>query len=85
MAVDPFQVRVSVNHDLNRMVDDISADVSRELAMSINNKLLGEVCAYLCGTADIEYIRDVFTVLAQDSRFSEKVTALRAARRIGVK
>jgi hypothetical protein len=78
-------VTVSVNHDLNRMVDDITATVSQDLALELNRKLLGEVCAHLFGTADIEYVRDVFTVLAKDSQFSEKVTALRTARRIGAK
>ena len=77
-------VTVAIDHDINRMTNTITA-ISGELYHQINRKLLSEVCEQLFGTTDVEYVRDVFAVLARDARLAKKITALRTARRIGVR
>lgn len=77
-------VTVSINHDIARMTDNIAAQVSHDLAQGIG-QALGEVCAHLFGSADVELVRDTFEVLLRDPVIQERVVSLRAARRIGVK
>jgi len=83
MAISP--VTISVNHDIARMTDNITASVSNELSMQINRKLLGEVCENLFGTADVELVRDIFEAVRLDPDIQDRVVSIRAARRIGVK
>ena len=82
---NPNSVTVSADYDINRMTNTITANVSGDLFQQISRKLLGEVCEQLFGTPDVEYVRDVFAVLARDARLAEKITALRTARRIGAR
>lgn len=83
MAISP--ATISISHDMARMTDDIAARVSHDLAQEINRKALGEVCAHLFGTADVELVRDIFEALRLDPKIQDRVVSIRAARRIGVK
>ena len=76
---------VCIDHDINRMTDRIAASVSLDLASAINRKLLGEVCENMFGIADVELVRDTFEAIRLDPKIQDRVLAIRAARRIGVK
>lgn len=75
----------SISHDTIHMADNIAADISHDLSMQINRKLLGVVCENLFGTADVELVRDTFEAIRLDPEIQARVIAIRAARRIGVK
>ena len=78
-------VAIDINHDINRMTDRIAANVSIDLASAINRKILGEVCENMFGMADMELVRDTFEAIRLDPKIQDRVLAIRAARRIGVK
>jgi hypothetical protein len=78
-------ITVSIDHNVNRMTDRIAASVSLDLASAINRKILGEVCENMFGMADVELVRDTFEAIRLDPEIQDRVVAIRAARRIGVK
>tara|TARA_R110000868_G_scaffold58744_1_gene180986 strand:- start:90 stop:344 length:255 start_codon:yes stop_codon:yes gene_type:complete len=78
-------ITVQVQHDMNQITDRIAANVSIDLASAINRKILGEVCENMFGTADMELVRDTFEAIRLDPKIQDRVLAIRAARRIGVK
>jgi hypothetical protein len=78
-------ITASVAYDVSRMTDQVAASVSHDLAIAINRKLLGEVCENLFDTADVELVRDIFEAVRLDPKIQDRVVAIRAARRIGVK
>jgi hypothetical protein len=80
-----MSIQVSMRHDIERMTDEIAARVSLDFASEINRKLLGEVCENLFGIADVELVRDTFEAIRLDPEIQDRVVAVRAARRIGVK
>ena len=81
----PAGVTVSLRHDINTMTDHIAASVSTDLTSAVNRKLLGEVCENLFGMADVELVRDTFEAIRLDPEIQDRVVAIRAARRLGVK
>lgn len=82
---NPNSVTVSADYDINRMTNIITANVSGDLSQQISRKLLGEVCEQLFGTPDVELVRDTFEAIRLDPEIQDRVVAIRAARRIGVK
>jgi len=78
-------ITVAITHDINQMTDRIAANVSIDLASAINRKILGEVCENMFGMADMELVRDTFEAIQLDPKIQDRVLAIRAARRIGVK
>ena len=78
-------VTVVIDHDINRITDRIAASVSIDLASAINRKILAEVCENMFGMADMELVRDTFEAIRLDPEIRNRVLAIRAARRIGVK
>jgi hypothetical protein len=83
--INPNGITVSLRHDINTVTDHIAANVSTGLTSAINRKLLGEVCENLFGIADLELVRDTFEAIRLDPEIQDRVVAIRAARRIGVK
>jgi hypothetical protein len=76
---------VRLDQDIQRLTDTVAVNVSNQLAEAINEKLLKDVCHQLFGTADFESVRDTFEVLRRDNDIQNRVLAIRAARRMGVK
>jgi hypothetical protein len=83
--INPNGITVAIDHNINTMTDRIAANVSLGLTSAINHKLLGEVCENLFGMADVELVRDTFEAIRLDPKIQDRVVAIRAARRIGVK
>ena len=81
----PTGVTVSLHHDINRMTDHITANVSADLTSEINRKLLAEVCKNLTGISDVELVRDTFEAIRLDPDIQARVVAIRTARRLGVR
>jgi hypothetical protein len=78
-------ITVAIDHDINRMTDRIAANVSIDPASAINRKILNAVCENMFGMADMELVRDTFEAIRLDPKIQDRVLAIRAARRIGVK
>ncbi len=81
-----YETGVQVHIDRPHCVDAdiVSAKISTQLAQHLSNDAMRRICHELFGTGDIDFVRTMMEVLSHDPEVVAKVTALRAARRIGV-
>jgi hypothetical protein len=67
------------------MTDRIAAKMSADLATEVNRHLLRQVCENMFGITDMDLVRDTFEAILTDPDIQDRVVAIRAARRLGVK